>query len=43
MKLAETLKGDRKMKMDILPKSKVKNDKKGQMPQSLKGKLSVEF
>ncbi len=29
MKLAATLKGDRKMKMDMLPKSKVKNDKKG--------------
>ena len=29
MKLAATLKGDRKMKMDILPRSKVKNEKKG--------------
>ncbi len=29
MKLAATLKGDRKMKIDVLPRSKVKNEKKG--------------
>ncbi len=29
VKLASTLKGERKMKMDILPKSKVRNDKRG--------------